>query len=365
MVNLIRQQHALQFLPKPEDNAGDFGKILGEALQGLAHHKIQQKQTSNKEKFLVEGGFHPEFARELAKQPDDMIQKVLSGLEGFGTQRPQQQGNNPSISQQINQGFGGNPEQESFGQGGLTPKTNYAAERNQIAREKLNLTKQQGIEKLESPHLEKAMEAHRTAENNNLIADQQLQLINEGNLPDPIFASAIETIGNGVFGAGFDLSSLLGSSGEEFNKLSAQLVNNLRSSGGRVTDIAMKNFIKSIPTLRQSEDGKRKILSNFKLFNEFAKSDFDAKRELIEANGGDIPKGLNLKSSKIAEAKRAELSKMFNEENASKGEQFGTLKGAIEQARSQGVKEFGIENEDTGTVERYRISDSGSVIKVK
>ncbi len=365
MVQLIRQQHALQFLPKEEDTAGDFGRILGESLQGLAHQKIQQHQIRNKEKFLTEGGFHPEFARELAKQPDETIQKVLAGLEGFGTQQPQQQGmSNQGFGQALNQGLGGQ-EQQMQQQGGLRPKANFAAERNQISREKLELAKQQGIEKFENPHLLKAMESYKTAENNNTIADQQLKLIDEGNLPDPLFASAIETIGNGVFGVSFDLGSLLGANGEEFNKLSAQLVNNLRSSGGRVTDIAMKNFIKSIPTLRQSEDGKRKILSNFKLFNEFAKSDLDAMRELIEGNGGEIPKGLNVKASKLAEAKRSALSKMFNEENSSKGEEFGSVKSAIDQARKQGLKEFSVENQNDGSVEKYRINESGSVVKVK
>lgn len=251
MVNLIRQQHALQFLPKPEDNAGDFGKILGEALQGLAHHKIQQKQTSNKEKFLTEGGFHPEFARELAKQPDNTIQQVLSGLEGFGTQQQEQQGGM-----------------------GLRPKGNLIADRNAIEQERNSLIKES--HSYNKQVIDKGKEAQR-----KLGILNKIEKLNEqGKLTNGTWANINKKLGTSASFFGTTPET------EQLEKLSAQLL----PQG--LSQEQLRSEERKVPNIGQSKQARKAIIKDLKGELQKEIDEESVVRDILKQNNGQLIPGL-------------------------------------------------------------------------
>lgn len=77
---------------------------------------------------------------------------------------------------------------------------------------------------------------------------------------------------------------------EEFEKLSADFVKNAKQFfGPRLTDADLRVFMQTLPTLMQTDAGKKKVIENLRSINELAEIEAKAARTVIRENGGIPP----------------------------------------------------------------------------
>lgn len=145
------------------------------------------------------------------------------------------------------------------------------------------------------------------------------ELVKKGNLTPSQISSVFKTVENGIqlLGIGFDMNNLLNGDSQEFAKLSSdfsKLISNY-FPGGRITNVMIEQFMKTIPTMVQSDEGKLRVISNLMNLNEAASVYAKAKKDILKETRGKIP--LNLQDL-IQERVGPELAQL--EENYLNGE---------------------------------------------
>lgn len=115
----------------------------------------------------------------------------------------------------------------------------------------------------------------------------QMQKLNEGDLIKPTASVFLEALG-------IPLGALADPSNELFNKLSQDLLKGLPEQyGNRILKVEVENFLKTIPTLENSADGRRMIASNMLKLGEMKEVYYNAMREKQRAlldEGKPFPK---------------------------------------------------------------------------
>jgi hypothetical protein len=133
--------------------------------------------------------------------------------------------------------------------------------------------------------------------------DRLEQLNTKGNLTEPALAGALEAFG-------IPLGVLNNPDSEEFQKLSQDLLSGLtKTLGSRLNIAIVENFLKTIPTLKNSKEGREKIISNYKKLLEPQKLEYEAYKKIRE-KGGKIPYDLR---ERVTEELEPELERLANE----------------------------------------------------
>lgn len=111
----------------------------------------------------------------------------------------------------------------------------------------------------------------------NALRFDRLEELNEGGkLTAPGMASFLDAFG-------IPLGVLNNPDSEEFDKLSKDLLKGVSSFfPGRINIVEVENFLKTIPTLMNSEDGRRRVINNLKALYSPTKIRYDVARELTK-----------------------------------------------------------------------------------
>lgn len=103
----------------------------------------------------------------------------------------------------------------------------------------------------------------------------RMERLNESNqLSTPAAVKTLQTFG-------IPLSFLNNPTNEEFEKLSLDLTKNITQVyGNRILKTEFDNFLRTIPTLLNSKEGRQRIINNLRLMNEGAKIKYEAYKQL-------------------------------------------------------------------------------------
>lgn len=133
----------------------------------------------------------------------------------------------------------------------------------------------------------------RAAIENSRRLGRMEELVKEGKLSRPGFHNLLSTINKGLFGFGLNLHFLESPQSQEFMKLSNEFLKNAREIfGARVTDNEVRVFLQMVPTLSQSDEGKRRVIYNMEAINDAARMRKKAMDDLIAENDGRRPANL-------------------------------------------------------------------------
>lgn len=125
---------------------------------------------------------------------------------------------------------------------------------------------------------------------------------------------AIGGLINPVIGVLRSVQRLTSPDTEEFEKLSNQFIGGAKAIfGARVTDNDLKAFMAQIPTLSNTDAGKKKIIHSMKIANEAEHIRADAMKEIIKENGGKRPFDLPLQVEERAKPEIEKLAEKFRE----------------------------------------------------
>ena len=309
-------------------SGGRLGAALGTGLAQLAEHKLAQlskQYQSQQERSQFAQGLTPILGQDTANflsalGPDER----KYALQNIGSLM---QLNQPTAMTALQQ-----PVQQEQAQ---TPQTQITPERTKLIqdiftspqekreREKLELTKRQTLLKETKPYVESLKNQEKSAKESDLRLKRMEALINKGNLPNAAlwsFLTKIEDLGpvaTGAAGAvvghifpglGHAVGGLVGALSsplagamksliktgspdiEEFEKLSTDFVKNAKQYfGARLTDRDLITFMQTIPTLMQTDAGKKKVIDNLRSLNELSQIESKTARSIIKANGGIPP----------------------------------------------------------------------------
>lgn len=293
-----------------------LGNVLGGSLQNLAQLKLQQLLQQQQEARAIPGlsalGFAPEQAQSLAAL-DPSIQREIVKQQLAGP-------SNQLFAQALNDALGGSPQSQSLQQtlgmqgsagakgqqgsiaipAGIKPQ--QALQLAQIKQAQTNLTRKEQLqEQRESdketlPFYKTTLKEAQAARNNDKRLNRMEELIKTGKLSSTGFESLLKTLSHGIFGLGIDLSGLRNPESQEFEKLSNDFIKDAKEifGGGRLTDADLAAFLKTIPTLSLSNEGKLRVMENMRRFNEASKLKEKALRQVIKENNGRRPRNIEI-----------------------------------------------------------------------
>jgi len=99
---------------------------------------------------------------------------------------------------------------------------------------------------------------------------------------------------------------------EEFEKLSSQFISGAKSIfGARITDQDLRAFMQQIPTLSNTDAGKKKIIRSMKIANEAEHARAKAMKEIIKENHGKRPADLAILVEERAQSELDKLAEKF------------------------------------------------------
>ena len=176
---------------------------------------------------------------------------------------------------------------------------------------------QKVINKEVFPFIKDVQAKAKGARENNIRLNRMENLIASGKLNNPAFSSVLKTLKHGVFGIGVDLSSLMSTESQEFDKLSTDFVKNAKDIfGSRITDTDLKTFLATIPNLSQSDAGKMAVVRNLRLMNEGAELRDKAARQLLKHYDNKPPLDFEAQVDELIKPKMDEIALEFAQGSA-------------------------------------------------
>ncbi len=300
--------------------------------------------------------------QSVGQRPQEEQGSLLSGLAGASQQYQQQP------QEQVQQGQQLNPERAKLIENLFKTPQQKAAEqkleiekRKEARAEEAAKVKEREIDAKETKvYIDSLKDREKAAKETDLRLKRMEKLIDKGNLPNATLWSAltkIEDLGpiatggigallgsvGGVlgsvvpgvgtaFGAGIGagVGGAIGSLGgtlagaiksniktgtpdiEEFEKLSNEFVKGAKQYfGSRITEKEVQMYMQTVPTLLQTDAGKRKIIENIRALNELVEIEAKAARSIIRANGGIRPRDLEQQVQDKISNKIDEVAKRF------------------------------------------------------
>lgn len=265
-------------------------------------------QVSPQERFDIFQRLQPEdFNRQMQQQGVQGMQQALA---------PQQAQQNPLMqaAQQVSQ-----ENKQS------TPLLARPSAAQKAAEVKAQRAEQAAVDKRTQKFYDETLDKSESAKSSNLRLEKMEKLIEKGKLPISTLYNVLKNLEELSTSHGL-VSQALGGlispiatvlrgvqrrtspDTEEFEKLSADFIKEAKPIfGARITDTDLRAFMQTIPTLSQSDQGKRKIINNIKILNEGSIVKAKALKDIIKENGGKRPDNIR---ELVEEKSKQELDKI-------------------------------------------------------
>jgi hypothetical protein len=136
------------------------------------------------------------------------------------------------------------------------------------------------------------------------------ELQSSGNLDTPGYVEFLKR-------SGLDIPALTNPESEEFKKIEANFLRNAKDYfGGRISNYEVEQFLKTIPSLSQSPEGRKRVIANLKYISRGALEYNNALKEIMAENKGIPPLDLEEQIFDKTDKKLEALHKKFKEDIA-------------------------------------------------
>lgn len=286
---------AINILPRGmssgEALATGLGSGISKGLQALAQQKLgqlaqrQQQDKTQKGLDLLQSGQPEAVAQGLAMLPAGLQPEALKNLR-MGSQQA-------NLMQYLEGILGG--EQAPGGTG--TTATDHPtfgapalSEKATLDLANIAIENKKQAEKGEEKRWNYNKEFLKEVSNKTTSAAKSLSkyaaqraLVRRGNLPNPTFYNITKKLGGETF------AELFNPEAEQYGKVVQDFVRNIKDVfGARITEKQIEEFLKSLPTLANTDEGKLRILDFLEL-NARAEMARGSAIEKIKKEHGGIP----------------------------------------------------------------------------
>lgn len=332
----------IQILPQERTLGEDLGLgLLGglsAGLQSLAQqnvqHMLQQQQLQQTARGLEALGFDVGEAQALSGLPTGALQEIIK----FQQKAPQEQAFAQALGQLTGVGIpslGAQPGPQDIGQitdrpeapranielpqampEPLAPRltADQAFKLAQLGIKREEMLDKRNIElfKLTKDERKEIMSKARSARQNIEDLTRLEELSNEGKLDTPGYVEFLKR-------SGLDFPALMNPDSEEFIKIANNFMRDAKQYfGGRVSNYEIEQFLKTIPSLSQSPQGRQRVIANLKRFNRTAQEYYKAMRQVVNENRGVPPLDLQEKIEDRIDHKLQKISDQFRKDLAKK-----------------------------------------------
>jgi hypothetical protein len=298
------------------DLGTQLGQGLSTGLQMLAHNKMQSLARNQTQQGLS-ALFSPEQSELIASLPQPLQQEFVKQK----LKEPSQQAFSQALSALLGGGQPMEPQAESpehLAQSGVNPLTTpglNAGQALQLAQ--LGLKQKGAAEKSKAGAFKETKEERkeintkaRAARQNIHDLERMQDLEKEGKLDTPGYAEFLKR-------SGFDIPALMNPGSEEFNKIAANFLRDAKTYfGARISNYELEQFLKTIPSLSQSPEGRKRVISNLKYMNRVALEYNNALKDVIKENKGTPPYDLLEKVDDKIDNRLDAIAKKFKKDLA-------------------------------------------------
>lgn len=211
---------------------------------------------------------------------------------------------------------------------------------------KIELEEKKLATKENKAYIDQTFATEKAAKESDLRLGKLEKLVEKGKLPNSAlwsFLDKVENIGTvGSAGAGAGIGGVIGGpvgaaiggiagavigplAGaaksviratspdiEEFEKTSADFIKNAKQYfGSRLTDADLRAFMATIPTLMQTDAGKKRVIENLRSFNQLAEIEAKTVRKILKENKGISPQDLRLQVQDRMKDEIDRVAKLF------------------------------------------------------
>lgn len=365
---------AIQIIDDPSKYAASrsVGDALSTGLQNLVSHKLTAMQEQRQRQQTMQGlqalGYNAQQSAQLSNLDPQSLQQVVkqklaepgerayaSALGSLLGEQPQQQPNLPSNQQSLAVGPTGlsdkqkeqvrkhlespkgkipyspeyinklqshldrpesivQPEQASQVQapilGGLNAK--QAEKIAELGLKKQELSRKEKVEafKLSKDERRAIIDAGKSARQNLHDLDRMEDLEKEGKLDTPGYLEFLKR-------SGLDVPALMDEGSQEYQKIAQTFLRDAKTYlGSRISNFELEQFLKTIPSLSQSPEGRKRVISNLKRFNRISLEYSNALKSVIKENKGIPPLDLLEQVDDKVEKKMDHYADLFKKDLA-------------------------------------------------
>ena len=124
-------------------------------------------------------------------------------------------------------------------------------------------------------------------------------------------------------GSGFDLDALRSPESAEFASIKMGFMKDMKKYfGGNVTTREMEGFLKTLPSLSQTPEGRKRIIANMKRINNIGIEYEKAMKKVIKRNKNVPPRGLTIKVEEVMDKRVKKVASQFRRDLARYAPEF-------------------------------------------
>lgn len=162
----------------------------------------------------------------------------------------------------------------------------------------------------ETKEIRKELFSKKKAARDTIDSINELEALEKEGLPGAGYIELLKS-------TGLDIPALMGAPAEEYNKVAANFIRNAKSVfGNRLTDTDLELFLKTVPSLSNSPEGRKRINATLKRVANLDIAMTEAYENIVKKNGGIPPLDLDLQLDKALDKKREAVHKQFRKDLA-------------------------------------------------
>lgn len=279
--------------------AASLGTGLADALSGLAQQRAQQVQRRNQAGALEALlGLDPQVAQQASYAPESVLKEftkqhlMAPSREAYASAL--QSLLQPEGQQAEQESLLGEQQPQQLGKAPAKLKGLTEAQATKLAELGLKQKESQKKEvreafKFNKEEMKEIVSKARAAKTNLQDLARLEELDKEGKLDTPGYVEFLKR-------SGFDIPALMNPGSEEYQKITQTFLRDAKTYlGSRISNFELEQFLKTIPSLSQSPEGRKRVVSNLKRINRTALEYNNALKDVIKENKGVPP--LDLQSA--------------------------------------------------------------------
>ena len=323
----------------PEKQGATF--LSGWAQTRGAQPQYQQQMDTGMQAMAEQ---HPQLAQQQLQQQQELqqllqsaakplnVQELLNAVAPRGPMGPQQQMpselQQPQMAQpqqiQAQQAPLGAPNRipltpaEIFAKGLETPQMRQQrelaekklAQQRELAERKETAAERREAFKQTKEERKAIINDYKQAKDSLADLDRFEELEQSGNLDTPGYVEFLKR-------SGLDIPALMNPESEEFQKIANNFVRDAKTYfGGRVSNFEVDQFLKTIPSLSQSPEGRKRVIDNLKRLNRGKVEYYKSFKDIMNDNKNIPPLDLLEQVQEKADTKISAIADQFRKDLA-------------------------------------------------